>query len=119
MKGKIGENQRLKWRTFRLDFLQTVPEEVCCRAIELFKLMPDGSREQIKFNGYTIAAGKNNKREHGSYFGLDTYLEIHEKEIGDSGWNNWFFALECRTRNEEKNIIKEICEKLTKELVRL
>ena len=117
--GEDWKKPKVEMRTFRLDFLQTVPEEVCCKAIELFKITPDDSREKIEFDGYTIATGKNYTRDIGSFFEVSTYLEIHKGSIKGSDYENWFFSLECRTRNEERNLIKEICEKLTKELVKL
>lgn len=116
------ENPKVQLRTFRLDFLQKVPEEVCCKALELYKLMPNDSKKIIEFDGYTIAAGKNNQRKSGSYFSCSTYLEIHEGTIEGSNYENWFFSILCSTKNEEHNFdnfLTKTCEKLTKELVKL
>jgi hypothetical protein len=133
---KIFSEEDVEFRSFletsyvRLNsggsYLKDVPEEVCCKAIELYKSLADGSADQIFLPGkrplaanpaYYVYAGKNVNDEKEKYARYLSFIEIHQGSGPDGNFRNWAIEILCLTgpkQNKEKS--EETCRKLTREL---
>lgn len=107
-----------------LNFLKTIPEEVCCRAIELYKSLADGSKESDIFGGYEITVGKmfNFSKETFAFPNYHSFIEIHE--LLPVPFKNYYSSIDCQVGgksalDEKKEKSKETCRKLTRELINL
>ena len=113
-----GRGKEIFLRAFGKDILKNAPEEVCCKAIEIYKSLGDNSSEEFSEGGWVVKAGKNKNQS----FSVFTFLSIYPV---NSNMDSFFFEIVSypkvekneTTESTEENI--KIVKELTKELIRL
>ena len=99
-------------RAFGKNILKNAPEEVCCKAIEIYKSLGDNSSEGFRVGDWEGKVGKN---ENPSVFVTFTFLSISPVNHNMESFFVEISSYPNRNIKEGKKIVKE----LSKELIRL
>ena len=99
-------------RAFGKNTLKNAPEEVCCKAIEIYKSLGENSSDGFRIGDWEGSVGKN---ENPNVFVTFTYLSIYPV---NKNMESFFFEISSypkKNMEEGKKIVRE----LSKELIRL